>query len=486
MRIFAAGLGTETNTFAPFPTSLSGFEAGEYFPPGDHPDEPSFSGAPLWAARRRAKENNWIVTEGLCTMAEPSGITVRSAYESLRDQILDQLKAALPVDVVALGMHGAMVAEGYDDCEGDLLARVRDMVGPNVAVGAELDLHCHITHQMIDAADVLITYKEYPHTDSTARAEELIELLVRTASGDVRPRMSLYDCGMIGLMHTPREPMRSYVDRAAALEGKDGVLSVSIGHGFPWGDVADMGSRVLVVTDDDAEKGDSLARALGDELFALRDNTAPQPQAIDNALDAALRSADKPVVLADVSDNAGGGAPGDSTFLIDALRRRKIGNAAVGPLWDPIAVATCFDAGEGASLPLRFGGKMCPLSGQPVDADVTIGKLTRQAVQHLGDTPSPLGDCAAIHFDGISVVLTSVRTQAYSPELFTQVGIDPAAMDIVIVKSTQHFYTAFAPLAADVIYVAAPGVVAPDFTALTYHKIARPKWPFDDSASQQN
>ena len=485
MRLFAAGLGTETNTFAPFPTSRAGFEAGEFFPPGTHPDEPSFSGAPLWAARRRARGNNWVVVEGLCTMAEPSGITVRSAYESLRDEILDQLKAALPVDVVALGMHGAMVAEGYDDCEGDLLACVREVVGPDVAVGAELDLHCHITEKMIAAADILITYKEYPHTDSTARAEELIELLVRTASGDVRPHMSLYDCGMIGIMHTPREPMRSYVDRAAALEGENGILSVSIGHGFPWGDVADMGSRVLVITDDAADKGNSLARALGEELFAMRDNTAPQPLPIDDALDAALGSANKPVVLADVSDNAGGGAPGDSTFLIDALRKRQIGNAAIGPLWDPIAVATCFDAGEGAHLPLRFGGKMCPLSGQPVDADVTVGALAREAVQHLGDTPSPLGDCAAIHFDGIAVVLTSIRTQAYSPDLFTQVGIDPTALDIVIVKSTQHFYTAFAPLAAEVIYVAAPGVVAPDFTALTYTKIARPKWPFDEIDTPQ-
>jgi len=483
LRIFAAGLGTETNTFAPFPTSRAGFEACEYFPAGTHPDAPSFMGAPLWVARRRAKDNNWHVVEGLCTMAEPAGITVRAAYEELRDEILAQLEAALPVDVVALGMHGAMVAEGYDDCEGDLLARVRALVGPDTAVGAELDLHCHLTELMVASADILITYKEYPHVDITARAEELIDLLARTAQGEIKPRMSLYDCSMIGLMHTPREPVRSFVDRAAAMEGKDGVLSVSIGHGFPWGDVADMGSRILVVTDGDADKGARLARDLGLELFAMREDTAPRSLSIDEALDLAGAAADGPIVLADKSDNAGGGAPGDSTFMIDAIRRKGLKDVAIGPLWDPIAVATCFDAGEGARLPLRFGGKMCPLSGNPVDADVTVTALARQAIQYLGDTPALLGDCAAIHFDGIDVVLNTIRTQAYGPDLFTAVGIDPARRHTVVVKSTQHFYAGFAPLAAQVVYVAAPGVVAPDFTKLDFRKITRPKWPFDDLAA---
>jgi len=479
VRIFAAGLGTETNTFAPFPTSRAGFEACEFFPAGSHPDAPSFMGAPLWVARRRAKDSNWHVIEGLCAMAEPAGITVRAAYEELRDQILDELRTALPVDIVALGMHGAMVAEGYDDCEGDLLERVRALVGPQVAVGAELDLHCHITERMVANADILVTYKEYPHTDVTARADDLIDLLARTAKGEIRPTMSLFDCGMIGLMHTPREPMRSFVDRAAAMEGKDGVLSISIGHGFPWGDVPDMGSRILVVTDGEPDKGATIAKALGRELFALRDNTAPRPLAIDEALEFAATASRKPVVLADMSDNAGGGAPGDSTFLLEAIRSRGLRNVALGPLWDPIAVATCFDAGEGASLPLRFGGKMCPLSGSPVDADVTVTALARQAMQYLGDTPAPLGDCAAIHFDGIDVVINQTRTQGYGPELFTNLGIDPARRDVVVVKSTQHFYAGFAPLAGEIAYVAAPGVVAPDFTRLDFRYIRRPKWPFD-------
>src|SRR5690606_28333829 len=192
--------------------------------------------APLWAARERARTRGWQIVEGLCAFSEPAGPTVRSAYEALRDELLDDLRSALPVDMVLLGMHGAMVADGYDDCEGDVLARVRALVGPDVAVGAELDPHCHLTQAMLDNADVLICFKEYPHTDFLERGAELADLCADLVAGRIRPVMSTFDCRMIGIYHTPREPMRSYVDRIKALEGRDGVLSISVVQTFPWGD----------------------------------------------------------------------------------------------------------------------------------------------------------------------------------------------------------------------------------------------------------
>lgn len=479
MRLFAAGLGTETNTFAPFPTAEQGFREGEWFPAGSHPEYPTFAGAPLVAARKRAVQGNHELVEGLCTMAEPAGITTRKAYETLRDGILDQLRAAMPVDVVAFYMHGAMIAEGYDDCEGDMLARAREIVGPGVALGAELDLHCHLTPLMIEAADVLVAYKEYPHTDILERAEELIDLLMATARGDIRPVMTLVDTGILAMIHTNLDEVRTLVDRMSALEGKDGVLSVSLGHGFPYGDVADLGTRVLVVTDNRPEHGRALATALAREVAALRGRTEAPFVSIDAAFDKALAMTDSPVVLADKSDNAGGGAPGDSTWMIARALERGIGNLALGPLWDPIAVRTCFDAGLGATLALRFGGKMCALSGQPVDMEVTVTGLAKDAQQTIGGAQSGLGDCVAIHGSGIDVVLTTTRTQAYSPHLFRNVGIEPTERHILIVKSTQHFQAAFAPIASAIIHVAAPGVVAPDFENLVFHKMARPRWPFD-------
>ena len=185
MRVFSGSLATETNTFAPMPTSIASFRDRGYFPAGQHPDHMLYFAGPLWAARLRGKEQGWTLIEGMVAGAQPSGITTRHAYETLRDELLADLKAALPVDMVVLGLHGAMVADGYDDCEGDLLARVRAIVGPKVVVGAELDPHNHLTPAMVASADLLVAYKEYPHTDVLERALELVDLCAAKAQ---RPR----------------------------------------------------------------------------------------------------------------------------------------------------------------------------------------------------------------------------------------------------------------------------------------------------------
>ncbi len=335
MRIFVAGLGTETNTFAPFPTGERGFRETEYFPVGTHPETPTFSGAPLVAARHLAAPGNHEVIEGLCTFAEPAGVTTRRAYETLRDRILDELRAAMPVDVVAFSMHGAMVADGYDDCEGDMLARTRAIVGPDVALGTELDLHCHLTTAMTQAADVLVAYKEYPHTDIYKRAIELIDLLTATARGDIRPVMALADTGILDMIHTTKEPAHGLVDRLSAMESEDGVLSVSLDHGFPWGDVADLGTRVLVVTDNRPDHGRELALSLAAEVAALRGTMDAGFMTIDEAYNKALACRTGPVVLADKSDNAGGGAPGDSTWMLRRALEREITSLAIGPCGTP-------------------------------------------------------------------------------------------------------------------------------------------------------
>ena len=383
MRVFTAALATETNTFAPIPTDLRSFEEAGLYPPGAHPDGPTLTTSPLWVLRRRAAADALEVVEGTCAWAEPAGTLARAAYEELRDRILAELEAALPVDAVALGLHGAMVAHGYDDCEGDILARVRQRVGSAVPIGAELDPHCHMTDRMVEAADLLVCYKEFPHTDFVERAEEVVDLTLRMARDEIRPRMSLYDCRMIGSFPTSREPMRSFVDDIKAREGKNGILSISIAHGFPFGDVPGMGSKVLVVTDDRAELGALLAKDLGERLFALRGKTAPPFLGIDEGIDKALAIEGGPVVIADPSDNPGGGAPSDATAILRALIGRGVQEAAIGPIWDPIAVQFCAAAGEGATLALRFAGKTGPASGQPIDAEVEIRRVVRGATAKL-------------------------------------------------------------------------------------------------------
>ena len=484
MRVFSATLATETNTFAPMPTGLAGFKERGYYKAGQHPDHMSFFAGPLWAARQRGKAQGWTLIEGMVAGAQPSGTTTRAAYEALRDELLADLKAALPVDMVLLGLHGAMVADGYDDCEGDLLQRVRAIVGPQVVVGAELDPHNHLSEAMVQYADVLVAFKEYPHTDILERALELVDLCQAKAEGRVQPRAAVADTGGLVVMHTSRQPARGFVDRIQAMEGKDGILSISISHGFPWGDVPDMGTKVLVYSDArvdaDGTRGAALARKLADELTALRhDLEVPMP-GIDQALDEALAFDGGPVVLADGADNPGGGAPGDSTFILQRLLERGITNAVVGPLWDPVAARIAFEAGAGATLNLRIGGKIGPLSGAPLDLRVTVQAVQPELMMTgLADTPTAMGDSAVVRCQGVDILLCSLRNQAMGSDVFTNIGVDLAAKKIIVVKSSQHFYASFSKLAQKVIYVAAPGAVTVDLKTLPYQKIRRPKWPID-------
>lgn len=484
MRVFSGSLATETNTFGPMPTGLASFRDRGYYAAGQHPDNLTFFSGPLWAARLRGKELGWDLAEGMVAGAQPSGTTTRHAYETLREELLADLRAALPVDMVVLGLHGAMVADGYDDCEGDLLRRVREIVGPGVVVGAELDPHNHLTPEMVDNADLLISFKEYPHTDVLERGIELVDLCAAMVEKKIRPVAAVVDCEMIVTVHTSRNPARAFVDRIQSLEGKDGVLSISISHGFSWGDVPEMGTKVLVYTDGDQAKADALARQLADELIGMRDALAVRYPGIDAALDEALAFDGGPVVLADGADNPGGGAAGDSTFILRRMVERGIGNAAIGPMWDPIAVRIAFEAGEGARLALRIGGKISPLSGDPLDLTCTVKALHADMVMTgLADTPVALGDCALVEAAGIEIVLITLRNQAMGTDVFTQLGCDLAAKKIIVVKSSQHFYASFSKVARHVIYVGAPGAVTLDLSTLPYRKARRPKWPIDAAAA---
>ena len=481
MRMFAASIGTETNTFAPIPTALESFHEAFYAPPGQHPEDAKLCTAPLWVARRRSRAEGWTLIEGTCTWAEPAGLVSRHAFEQLRDEVLGQLRAALPLDGVVLGLHGAMVADGYDDCEGYLIEHVRAIVGPNVPIGVELDPHCHLTRKRLRNATLIICFKEFPHTDFVARGEEVVELTLRAARGEIKPAMAVCDCRMIGSFPTTIQPMRAFVDKFSALEGHNGVLSVSAAHCFPYADVPEMGARILVITDDRRAEGDRLAMALGEEFFAMRGKTLPPYHTPDEVIDLALAD-HGPVVIADPTDNPGGGAPGDSTVILRRLIERGVRGAALGPMWDPVAVRLCFMAGVGGQLRLRFGGKTAPSSGQPIDALVTVKTLVREAYQTFVDAAMPLGDSAVIEFDGIEVVLITKRNQAMGADLFTGMGVTLTDKRLVVVKSTNHFHAAFAPLASRVLYCDSGGPIPRDHRRVPYTRLQRPIWPLDEAA----
>jgi microcystin degradation protein MlrC len=216
---------------------------------------------------------------------------------------------------------------------------------------------------------------------------------------------------------------------------------------------------------------------LGEKLFSLRHEIMRPYPDISGALDRALATPAGQVVLADVSDNPGGGAPGDATFLLEAILERGITNVVTGIYWDPIALRICREAGVGARLDLRLGGKCGPMSGRPVDLAVTVKKLASGLTQRFGDLPAPLGEMAWVEANGVDIVLNDNRTQTFHPEAFSQMGIDLSAKRIICVKSSQHFYAGFAPIASEVIHVATPGSITPDYANIPYTKRTPNYWP---------
>ena len=470
MRVFIAQLATETNTFAPFPTGALAF--AECGPVRDASRAGSAHPCPVLATWRRMADVVGDETiESLSAFAQPAGVTVRRVYEGLRDQIvadLRQARQAAPVQMVLLSLHGAMVAEGIDDCEGDLLAHVRRVV-PDAVVGIELDLHCHLSAAMLTLADLVIAVKEYPHIDGAERAVELFDLCRRQALGEIAPVAVMVDTHMIGVYPTFDEPMKSIVAELRAVEAQPGVLSASIAHGFPWADVADVGTRVLVYANGDAQAAAQQAQRLARRMYAQRDALLPRYPDIAAALDQAAALPGL-TVLADSSDNPGGGAPGDSTFFLRALLDRDARATAVGCFFDPGVAILCAEAGVGARLPIRLGGKHGPMSGDPIDLAVEVLGVVPQHSQAALGARRQLGLSVGLRCGGIEIAVCSLRTQTFSPEAFTGLGIALHDKRCVVVKSSSHFAADFGPIAQQIIRVATPGTLDLNFAALPYTK----------------
>ena len=223
MRLFTASLGTETNTFSPLPSGQPLFETTYMTRGGAYGDNPDLFALPMIVFRDRARLLGWDVVESLCTFAVPAGPTVQSVYEAYRDEILDDLCRAQPVDAVLLSLHGAMVAEGTESCETDLVRRVREVIGPAIPLGVELDLHCHLTPGLVTLADAIVIFKEYPHVDAVDRAGELFDIITGQVEGRLTPRMDVFDCRMIGCYPTVMEPFAGFLREIRAMEGRNAV-----------------------------------------------------------------------------------------------------------------------------------------------------------------------------------------------------------------------------------------------------------------------
>jgi microcystin degradation protein MlrC len=477
VRFFVAGIATESNGFVSYPTPASDFQVRRDWAADDSVGW-VLSAARPWRRLIQAAGDELI--PGLLAWAMPSGPTTRAAWQSMRDELVDDLRRAGPVDGVLLDLHGAMMAEGCADAEGELIEACRAVVGPDTPIGVALDCHCHLTERMVRHATIIVMMKHWPHVDVPERAREVLDLVRASRLGQRRPAMAMFDCRMIGAYPTVPEPMAGFVTRMTALEGEPGVLSVSLAHGYPWADLPEVGTRVLVTTDGDPPLAAAIAERLGREFFALRDQVGERGDfTVDEAL-TYLVGRPGPVVLCEQGDNHLGGSAGDGTYVLTKVVERGLGDVAFGPIWDPMSVAICAAVGVGARLTLRIGGKSGPEAGLPVDLVVTvrgvIPDLVQDAMGPLG--PMRLGAAVWVSTDtGLDLVLHTLRNGTLRPNVLTDFGIDLARKRAVVGKMWRHGQEGFRAVSDDRKILRTPGAQTLDFAAVPYRVRDLRYWP---------
>ncbi|MBU6407233.1 MAG: M81 family metallopeptidase [Alphaproteobacteria bacterium] len=481
-RVFAAAFGVEVNTFSPFPIDDAAFRDLWLFEEGPPDDaEIPLIAAPLRRLRARARAGEMTLIEGLCAGAQPAGPVAEATYQAMRKTLLTQLRAALPVDVVILGLHGATSSTGCDDVEGDLLGAVRAIAGSGVRISALLDPHAHFTQAMVAAADLLMAYKEYPHDDIFETADSLVDATLMLTPRD-ELSVAVYDARTLGAFPTYHEPMKSLVaDLRQAIKADDSVVDISICHGFPWGDVEEVGAKVWATTRNAPHLARELALKFGGALETVRERAQPAFSALEDVVSEARKQIGC-IVIADIADNPGGGAGSDSTWLIQALLNADVGPIACGLIWDPGAYAIARAAGVGARLSMRIGGKSSTVAGAPLDLDARIVEVREGVDMPFGGGLWSTGPIAHIEAHDLHVLITQRRVQCLGIEPFTELGIDLSRMSAVVVKSTNHFEASFRKLSDRIHRVVAPGVLDHDLTRLSYRKVRRPIWPLDTQA----
>jgi len=415
---------------------------------------------------------------GYTATAEPGLPMTHDDYLILKSEILEELKSNLPVDMVFLNLHGAMMSDNCHDCEGDILESVRAIVGSKTPIGAVLDPHAHLTKKMVEAADVLSFMKEYPHIDGLERTNEVLNIITRIKREGLRLKAAVVDCQIHGFFPTQDEPMRGFVDSLFEDEEKELVESISFVHGFPWGENDDLGAKVLVYTNNDANLARNLALDINAKLQKIRDKTGFKVSTIDEAISSVSDEYTSPLLIADVADNPGGGAPSDSTFILQALIDNNVENVSFGFIYSPEVIEQCRDIDCGASFKVTLGGRLSPYSGKPVSIKVKlVNKAFNSDMDVLGLVTMPMGDTVWLEYEGINIFVNNLRVQPYAPSAFDHLGIDLGTQRAIVVKSTNHFVAAFKPISERVIYVNTPGTINYDFNSLIYKSFSKPFYP---------
>ncbi|MCW8087145.1 M81 family metallopeptidase [Sabulicella glaciei] len=476
MRIAVAGFLHESHSFAPRPTRWEDFQH-----PGGLPAlcrgeamRQTLRGTSTCAgaAMEEAKDHDTVPLAWCFAM--PAGPVTREAFERICALICAPLSDSMPVDGVFLDLHGAMVSDDFPDAEGEVIRRVRAIVGPNVPIAVTLDPHGNMTRAMCEMADVVVPYRTYPHVDMRAVGARAMRLLIeRIARG--RPwAMAFREMDFlvpITSQCTMVAPMQGVMAARESLGA--GVAELAYCFGFPYADFPGCGQAIAAWADTQ-EAADRAADALVREIASREGEFAGGVMEAPDAVAEAIRRAGngKPIVIADTQDNPGGGGHGDTTGLLAELLRQGAQGVALAPMNDAEAAAACHAAGEGATVTLTLGGKSdgAPITVTGVVEKLGDGRFILEGPMGKGN-PADLGPSALLRVDGVRIVVVSRKMQAHDQAIFKQLGLEPAEQRILALKSSVHFRAHFQPIAEAVLVAAAPGPVVADpatlpFTAL--------------------
>ena len=484
LRIAVGGFLHETHSFAPRPTTWADFLQPGGFPALQHGpglvEAVRGTSVPIAGAIAAAQEVGATLAPLAWTFAAPAGPIQDEAFERIAALICARLSDALedgPLDGVYLDLHGAALAESFPDAEGELLRRVRAIVGMAMPLTISVDPHANLTRAMVTLADAVVPFRTYPHVDMKAAGAQAMRLLLaRVERGGpwARAFRQLDFWIPIGSQCTLMAPMQDIMSERERVAERTGVAELAWCFGFPYADFPDCGPALAAfgatqqAADAAVDEFSSLVAARESDFVQ---DTLPAAEAVAEARRIAA-GARRPVVLADTQDNPGGGGHGDTTELLAELVRQGATGAVVCLINDGESAAACHAGGEGACLSLSLGGKS---DGMPFPCTARVLRLTDGRFTLTGPmgagNPANLGPTALIDIDGVRVIVVSRKMQALDQEIIRHVGIEPADCPILALKSSVHFRADFAPIAERVIVAIAPGPVVADPATLNFRHV---------------
>ena len=492
LRIAVAGVIHETNTYAAEVAGTTPLSAFEQYRGEEIAQAFRGSNHQVGGFIEGAEKHGMSLVHTFLGQATPSGTIDGNAYAAMKAEIVDGIRNALPLDGVLLALHGAGVAQGIDDIEGDLAMAVREVVGPNTPIVAAYDLHGNVTREMIDACTLTLPCKLYPHTDFFVRAVEAVDLLHEMLRGELRPVTRVCRLPMLPYIVTTQAGFIPAEVNALCeqIARRPGVVDCSWFHGFPYADIEAPTPSVICTTDGDA----ALAQRCVDEVAAWiwdhREAFRPRFLSPAEGVAQALQSEAAPVVINEYADNPGGGTPGDGTFLLRALldANPPPGTCCFGIVNDASVVEQAHRAGVGAAITVSLGGKLGRFQGMPIEAHAYVKSLTdgrfvnRQGAMFEG-VKFDLGRMCRLVINGVDVIVASRAEQVYDIEPFMMHGIDAPKRRIIALKGANHFRAGYRDIAATIISVDSLGLSTADITSFPRTQLNGAFWPLSDAVS---